>query len=157
MAAAAPAPAMTSFDSLSDEIALEIIKMAAGFDSWEFLRFNHGHDFLIDVVCKVSVRFRRLAIDSSLWEKFVDIRLTILPRDFSKIDFLIRECLTTKTRSLTIWNYSGAYHSLPIQYLIDLAQMYPNLKDLELSWCRPPEENIPAPWRIKLGDYIARD
>ena len=98
------AAAMMSFDSLSDEMALKIIKMAATPKSqsqtlitmaankklgdgemlvkrWEdkVLRLleddteevgswslKYDHDFLVDVLSKVSLRFRRVARDSSL-------------------------------------------------------------------------------------------
>ena len=50
---------MSSLDSLPDEVILEIIKMAArpGGD-W---RVEYDHDFLVDVISRVSLRFRRLA------------------------------------------------------------------------------------------------
>ena len=104
---------MTSFDSLSDEIALMIIKMAAG------LKFKCGrdrvynHDFLIDVLSKVSVRFRRLASNSSLWKDCVGVSLTILRNDFNKVDYLIRACLNSETKMLQFRRHSGTHHSFP--------------------------------------------
>ena len=50
---------MRSLDSLPDEVILEIIKMAAS-PGWDW-RFEYDHDFLVDVISKVSLRFRRLA------------------------------------------------------------------------------------------------
>ena len=152
---AAPA-VMTSFDSLSDEITLKIIRMAAGFK----FQFNHdqlyNHDFLIDVLCKVSVRFRRLATDSSLWRGPVDICLTILPNDFSKVDFLIRECLKNETKILKIWNLSGVRDSFPDRYLNYLITLFPKLKKLDLHGFRQEEEEeveIPAPWTLESLEF----
>ena len=59
---------MKSFDSLPDEVALMIVKMAAGpgWDLWRhwdhrFAHVEYDHDFLVDVLSKVSRRFARLA------------------------------------------------------------------------------------------------
>ena len=140
------AAAMTSFDSLSDEMALKIIAMAApkrpAFCS------KYDHDFLVDVLCKVSARFRRLATDSSLWKDSVCI--SIPPDDFSMLDFVIRECLKDRTKHLRIWSLRrslGPAHPFPKQYLTDLATMFPNLKRVTiLGFWVERLEDIPAPW-----------
>ena len=59
--------AMASFDSLPDEVALEIVKLSAVRND-PFRRPKYDHDFLVDVLCRVSLRFKKLATDSSLWK-----------------------------------------------------------------------------------------
>ena len=187
---------MTSFDTLSDEMALKIIKMAATPKSqsqtlitmaankklgdgemlvkrWEdkVLRLleddteevgswslKYDHDFLVDVLSKVSLRFRRVARDSSLWKDYVRIYNPL--NDISKLNFVIRECLNYGTKTLTvIWEYPISDPSvtlrypryLPNQYLTDLATMFPSLKRVNLFHF---EEDIPAPWIVK-GDNSA--
>ena len=132
--------AMTSFNSLPDEIILKIIAMAAR--EWDDPTFKYDHDHLVDDLCKVSVRFERLARDSSLWKDHVWI--TIPGNDFRKLDFVIQECLNNGTEKLYIW--ASGDPSLPNRYLTDLA-MFPNLKTVYLGFGGiQSEENIPAPW-----------
>ena len=57
-----------SFYSLPDETALKIVKMAASHED-----VDYNHDFLADILCKVSIPFKRLAMDCSLWERIVII------------------------------------------------------------------------------------
>ena len=56
------------FDKLPDEIVLKIINLATGTNPFE------PHNFLVDVISKISTRFKRLAADRSLWEGFVSIQ-----------------------------------------------------------------------------------
>ena len=138
--------AMTPFDSLSDEIVLKIFKMTALKDHGEG---EYDHDFLADVLCKVSVRFRRIASDSSLWKEPAGI--TIKGNDFSKLEFMIGECLNN-TEVLTIWADPRYLHPrFPNRYLVDLATMVPNLKMVWLCFFEP-EEDIPAPWNVEEVD-----
>ena len=113
------ATAICPFDSLSDEMFLKIITMAKG----------DNHDFLLDELCNVSVRFRQIATDSSLWSDFV--RITVrLPRYedfaagrldsmvefnddfayFSKVEFMVRKCINVRTTRLQITGIGCAPH-----------------------------------------------
>ena len=48
---------MTSFNSLPDEVVLKIIKMAAQLHpTWPH---KYDHQFLVAVLCRVSIRFRK--------------------------------------------------------------------------------------------------
>merc|ERR1719229_114092 len=55
---------------------------------------NYEYDFLVDVLCKVSTRFKRLAMDSSLWEGLVVIGADKNPEKF---EFVVQECLHSGT------------------------------------------------------------
>ena len=147
------ASAMTSFDSLSDEIALKIIAMAAPKKWWYDPELKYNHDFLIDVLCEVSIQFRRLATDSSLWKDSVYIHIPM--NDFRKLDFVIRETLNSGTKALTICLGRGYVNirdrnvTFPNRYLIDLATNFTNLKRVNLRFFRPMErDDIPAPWEL---------
>ena len=87
--------AVTSIDSLPDEIVLKIVKMCAFIEEGWALDL----DFLVDVISKVSVRFRRLATDNSLWKGYVVINADKNPR---KAEFVVQECLHSGTRDFLI-------------------------------------------------------
>merc|ERR1712024_301315 len=73
-----------------------IVKMTKEYGGSRHIRF---HDFLVDVLCKVSVRFRRLATDCSLWKGSVWIH----PRgDPGKVEFVVQKCLNSGTREFVL-------------------------------------------------------
>ena len=147
------------FDRLSDEMALKIIAMAAPkinpVHTYSHRTTMDKHDFLVDVLCKVSVRFRRLATDFSLWKDSVMIRVP--SNDLSKLDFVIREALNSATKELTILPgpiiNPPTSSPFPYQYLRDLTTMFPNLKGVRVfghGWCvMESGTDIPAPWKGK--------
>ena len=65
--AASEFAAMSPFDSLPEEVALKIVKMVAtkGKKGWGW-EVEYDHDFLVYVLCKVSVRFKELGTDYSI-------------------------------------------------------------------------------------------
>ena len=136
------AAAMMSFDSLSDEMALKIIKIAATPKSNSV--FKYDHNFLCDIICNVSVRLRRIATDSSLWKD--NVMIYIPPNDFSKLDLVVQECLNGETKDLTITTkICFPAVMFPLLCLSDLSTMFPNLKIVNLrGFCL--EKDIPAPW-----------
>ena len=156
--------AISPFDSLSDEIALMIITLAS--DNYYRTTDNPRDaalrpDFLLDVLSKVSVRFRRLATDSSLWrDPFIAITLHPLlnptRHDFSKLEFLIRECLNGGTKKLAIIGafrhlntLSMVYKAIPlVAALTHLARMFPNVKRVDLYGIFLTGIYIPAPWNF---------
>ena len=87
-----------------------------------------NHDVLVDVLCKVSVRFRRLATDYSLWKGYVTIG-NITPR---KVEFVVQNCLNGGTRDLEIFGDLAEF--LPVltspRYAgyINPTTRFPNLK-----------------------------
>ena len=64
--------AMASLDSLPDELILKIVKMAADLAPYFDCGRKYDQDFLVDVLCKVSAQFKRVATDSSLWKGCVN-------------------------------------------------------------------------------------
>ena len=58
------------FELLPEELVLKIVSSAA-----ESTGRPEQHDFLLDVIANVSVRFRRIAMEKSFWEGEVNITL----------------------------------------------------------------------------------
>ena len=115
--------AMTSFNSLPDEIVIRIVKMAAvkrEFCVWEEEKYNH--DFLVDVLCRVSLRFRRLARESSLWKGCVVIHPGVCPK---KAEFVVEECLNSGTTTFDMIGYHKGLHAIRD---VDPTIRFPNLK-----------------------------
>ena len=82
-----------SFDALPDELLLKIVKYAcvpAGFKPGE----KYNHDFLAKVLSQVSVRFKKIASDDSLWKGVVWIGPLTKPKT---VEWVIGECLNGKT------------------------------------------------------------
>ena len=97
--------AVTSpFDSLPDKVVLKIVKMAACLEDDHDKQpgVEYDHDFLVEVLCKVSKRFKRLATDSSLWKGHVEINDSL---PCLMTEFVARECLHAGiTRKITVKN-----------------------------------------------------
>ena len=70
------------------------------------------------MLCKVSLRFKRLATDSSLWKGSVFIHMGGRPE---KGEFVIQECLNSGTKSFTMYGDVG-------QKLANPNPRFPNLK-----------------------------
>ena len=125
---------MASINSLPDEVILSIMKMAAqkrGF--WVWPEEKYDHDFLV-VLCKVSIRFRRLATDDSLWRGCVVIHPL---GDLRKTEFVVQKCLNSKTKTFDmIAGRAGAFRCVPYTLQcpspglvdVDPTARFPNLK-----------------------------
>ena len=59
----------------------------------------YNFDFLADVLCKVSKRFKRVATDRSLWEGYVVINADKSPE---KVEFVVQECLNNDTEEFLV-------------------------------------------------------
>ena len=98
---------MAFFDTLPDEIVLKIVTMAAVKVSWSESQqraiHERDHDFLVDALCKVSVRFRRVTMEKSLWKGCVKIHQNGDPR---KADFVVNHCFHNGSKGLIL---RGAY------------------------------------------------
>lgn len=78
---------------------------------------QYDHDFLANVISKVSLRFRNLATDYTLWTGCV----WIFPgNDFKKAKFVIQQCIHKETTELWMDNGRGTrYHLPPNDWLWD--------------------------------------
>ena len=96
---------MSSFDSLPDEVALMIVKMAAAAsDDYPHRKNKYNHDFLVDVLCKVSRRFQKLATDYSLWKGHVYVSISDKEEyDARKDEFVVNLCLNSGTTKLSFY------------------------------------------------------
>ena len=107
-----------------------------------FYVYNYDHGFLLDIICKVSTRFKRLATDYSFWQGRVEI---LNPTDPRQIEFVVQECLNPGTRLFVLRFPNDEVYDLltcpRYAEFINPAKRFPNLKlvrpvDMEcLHWC----------------------
>ena len=92
----------TSFDDLPDEIVVKIFQMASTKPVWFAEKYNHG--FIVRVLSKVSIRFRQLATNYSLWKGVVVIDRCYWPTGFntSEWEYVVQECLNNGTRRFVL-------------------------------------------------------
>ena len=107
MASSSSAAVTSPFDALPDELVLKIIKMAA----WDADADATEHDWLVDVLRKVSPRFKRLATDRSrsLWEGDVWIWADKNPEKF---EFVVQECLHSGTSDFSVFGELADFYDI---------------------------------------------
>ena len=151
------APYTTSFESLPDEIVLKILDMAAlSSSTWGPIfglilkRDWFYYHYLVEVVCEVSLRFKRLATDSSLWKGHVVI-LAGIASSPGTAEFVVQQCLHSGTHWFEIeGNLQALYPILSnpryAQYINPTAR-HPHLKrDLDV------DENYGLNWVDEEGE-----
>ena len=102
-----------------------------------FYRIFYDHNFLVDVLCKVSMRFKELATDSSLWEGIVVIGAQKNPR---RAEFVVQECLNSRTKIFVMVGMVGSFAEFyPVltsprfDRYINPTKRFPNLKLLTID------------------------
>ena len=87
------------------------------------------YDVLVDLLCKVSVRFKRLATDYSLWKGHVLIEAAKNPR---RAEFVVQECLNSGTKKFEIFGNMDDFYpvltSPRYAEFINPTKRFPNLK-----------------------------
>ena len=96
------------------------------------------HDILVDVLCKVSVRFKRLATDCSLWKGYVQIAAAKNPR---RAEFVVQECLNSGTKTFVL---TGE----------DLDELYPVLTSPRYAEYINPSKRFP---KLKISKPVGHD
>ena len=136
--ASSSAVSPASFDSLPDELALTILKMAALTEYDDEGRYDF--DLLVDVISKVSTRFKRLVTDYSFWQGIVFIfgpadrrKHHSEPCTFRKVEYVVQKCLNPGTREFLLCSEDNddVYDLLTCpRYaeFINPAKRFPNLK-----------------------------
>ena len=140
-AVATSSATVSLFASLPDELVLKIIKFAAGTPSPKLEYANHwltekyDHDLLANCLSQVSMRFKRISADVSLWKGDVWIgRFTKI----ETIEWVIRNCLNGGTTSLSMpenddatgydmFTYRYSYRRRKTLSQIDPHTNYPNM------------------------------
>ena len=124
---------VTNINSLPDELILKIIKLAAS-------RGGQGegcnHNSILNVISKISKRFKRISTDSSLWRGNVTINASLQDTRLA-----IRESINNGTTFLKIRISSGG--NISRGDLIDINKRCTNLKRLDVlidleSWPKYP-------------------
>ena len=97
----------------------------------------YSHSFLVDVLCKVSIRFKQLATDHSLWEGLVEIGAKKNPR---RAEFVVQECLNSRTKIFVMVGMVGSFAEFyPVltsprfDRYINPTKRFPNLKLLTID------------------------
>ena len=125
----ASSSAVTSpFDALPDELVLKIIKMASWDEEGEPPCYDH--DWLIDILFKVSKRFKRLATDRSLWEGYVWIHADKNPE---KLEFVVQNCLNSDTWYFGVFDFVPGMNSPRCTEFINPTSKFPRLKLEEVA------------------------
>ena len=96
-------------------------------------RRKYDHDFLVDVLCKVSVQFKRVATDSSLWKGCVNIWMqngsaygTGWGYGVGKDDFVVEECVNIGTREITMLACGMKVANICFHTGLALGRRFPN-------------------------------
>ena len=113
---------MTSINSLPDELILKVIELAAS-GGGQGGRCNHN--FILNVISKVSTRFKRISTDSSLWRG--DVAISASQQDAR---LAIRYCINTGTRFLKIRITSGG--NISSRDLLDIYDRCAHLEGLDV-------------------------
>merc|ERR1712117_810840 len=127
---------MTSpFDRLPDELALKIIDMTA----WSVSEDDDGNltaytEYLVDVLCKVSLRFERLATDYTLWARPWSI-MVAARGDPERVEFIVQKCLNSGSRGMRLMG--------------SLQELYPVLTSPRYSQYINPNARFPS-WKFEV-------
>ena len=125
--------AMASFDSLPDELILKIVKMAADLAPYFDCGRKYDQDFLVDVLCKVSAQFKRVATDSSLWKGCVNIWMSNGMAWEGKDRFVVEECVNFGTRDIRIVNCGTKFSEIKRSTKAVLKRRFPDLNWIDKS------------------------
>ena len=124
---------VTNINSLPDELILKIVELAAsGGGQGE----GCNHNFILNVISKISKRFKRISTDPSLWRGNVTINASQQDTRLA-----IRESINNGTTFLKIRLSSGG--NISSGDLIDINKRCTNLKGLDVlfdlgSWPKYP-------------------
>ena len=146
---------MTSFDSLPDELILKIVKMAAE-EPIDLFGRKYDHDFLVDVLSKISVQFKRVVTDSSLWTGSVKIWMDDGDAWVGRARFVVKECVNIETRDITLNKCGRKFKKISLLTKVVLERRFPDLNwvQVRVGWsgsvkfCRENEDNGKRPKMI---------
>ena len=134
---------MASFNSLPDELILKIVKMAANQSPYFGCGRKYDQDFLVDVLCKVSGQFKRVATDSSLWKGCVNIWMSNGMAWEGKDRFVVEECVNFGTRDIRIVNCGTKFSEILLSTKAVLKRRFPDLNWIDKSTTKFAVESYP--------------
>ena len=94
---------------------------------------KYDHDFLVDVLCKISVQFKRVATDSSLWKGCVNIWMSNGMAWEGKDRFVVEECVNFGTRDIRIVNCGTKFSEIKRSTKAVLKRRFPDLNWIDKS------------------------
>ena len=144
--------AMASFDSLPNELVLKIVKMSTE-EPIDLFGRKYDHDFLVDILCKVSSRFKQMATDSSLWTGSVKIWMDDGEAWVGKARFVVKECVNIGTREITMAKCGRKFKKISLSTKVALERRFPDLNWVQVrsgpfgsvKFCRENDDNGKRP------------
>ena len=91
-------------------------------------------DYLVDVLCMVSLRFKRLATDYTLWARPWSI-MVAARRDPERVEFIVQKCLNSGSRGMRLMG--------------SLQELYPVLTSPRYSQYINPNARFPS-WKFEV-------
>ena len=157
----------TSFDDLPDEIVVKIFQMASTSHDWraEIVKIfqmastktvwfaeKYNHGFIVRVLSKVSIRFRQLATNYSLWKGLALVGIDpCWPSWYfntSEWEYVVQKCLNSGTRRFVVfverwrfvelWGVEHGEHADP-------TTRFPKL-EFQFAWDNGYDERISDWW-----------
>ena len=78
-----------NINSLPDELVLKIVMLSAAPEDKDKGAI-YDHNFILNIISKISLRFRRISADSSLWKGNVAIRASQ-----EDVSFAVNHCISS--------------------------------------------------------------
>ena len=130
---------LTDINSLPEELILEIVKLSASSEG-RGKGAIYDHNFILNIISKISKRFRRISADSSLWRGSTAIRSS--QKDVS---FAINHCINLGTTFLKVRTMIG--EDISKAEIMTVYRKCRNLEGLDLIVGRSSWPALPSPWR----------
>ena len=130
---------LTDINSLPDELILQIVKLSASSEG-RGKGAIYDHNFILNIISKISNRFRRISADSSLWKGSTAIRAS--QKDVS---FAINHCIHLGTTFLKVRTMMG--EDISNAEIMTVYRKCRNLEGLDLIIGRSVWPSLPSPWR----------
>ena len=137
--------------SLPDKILIKIVKMAASLSETRYIlefpekvpfSYEYDHDFLIEVVAKISKRFAKIAAHPELWKGNVFIY-----RSTVKIEDLVEDYLCVGTKGLWVCKLRSQMKPLSSAAISALAKKCPDLGQFSMMASVRKWPNLTQPWK----------
>ena len=130
---------LTDINSLPDELILKIVKLSAASEGRDRGAI-YEHNLILSVISKISMRFRRISADLSLWKGSIAIRVPQWD-----VSFTINQCIHRGTTFLKVRTAMG--EDISNAEIMNIYRKCKNLEGLDLLISRDTWPALPSPWR----------
>ena len=126
-------------NSLPDELILKIVKLSAASEG-RGEGAIYDHNFILNIIGKISTRFKRISADSSLWKGSIAIRASQ-----GDVSFAINQCINMCTTFLKVRTLVG--QDVSKAEIKTIYKKCKKLQGLDLIMSRDIWPALPSPWR----------